>query len=300
MSYKSIGFSGLPGGSSFLTGGKVFFVDGTNGDNENTGLNPDQAFDTITYALTQCLDGRNDYILVLAASAAETYPLVLDITYLHLIGVGGIGGASPAIELDGAGNNVFTLNTTSRYTELANFTIYSAAANGMNIANTAYGMWIHHNQFGGSGIGALVDGISGTGLGWCLLEENRFGSSDPAFSLTGFGMQSANFVMCTIRRNSFLSCALNAIDIACVEVGPIYENYFFSAIASGLADGWAITLDGGAGVPGGPITNNWAAQTGDNTGNNPYRDTSTGAIATTLCGWGMNYSGQAVVAPATA
>ncbi len=282
--------------------GRVFYVDHINGDNANNGIDPGEAFQTITYALTQCVAGREDYIIVLehgAAGVEPAYPVVINIDRVHLIGRGR-NGPDQVIRIHGDGGTCF--DVTGRDVEIAGFGFDTtgAAAGGISASTDVFGAWIHHCHFAGSSLGqGLLYGIGRIGdqLPWWLIEDNVFSSPN------GVGITNSsllNNLVCTwIRRNIFTAPAGGAnpcIVGGGVEIGAIVDNYFFCPISDAGIVGWAITLGGALG--GGPITNNHAVQTGDGTGNNPYRDTSTGVLATCLHGWGMNYSGQAVIAPA--
>ena len=280
--------------------GRVFYVDHINGANTNSGIDPDEAFATITYALTQCVADREDYIIVLehgAAGAEPAYPVVININRVHLIGRGR-NGPDQVIRIHGDGNDVFSI--TGRDVEIAGFGFDTTGAAGDGIINAGalFGAWIHHCHFAGSSLGqGLVNGINGT-FPWALIEDCVF-SSPSGVGITGHCIMSA-IQSSIIRRNIFTGDAAGAnecIHIVNVEIGQIVDNYFYEPIGDAGVVGWAIFLEA-AGMEGGPIANNHATQTGDGTGNNPYRDTSTGVLATTSHGWGMNYSGQAVIAPA--
>ena len=71
--------------------GWVFYVDHINGANTNNGIDPGEAFATITFALTQCQNDRDDYIIVLehgASGVEPAYPVVINIDRVHVIGRG--------------------------------------------------------------------------------------------------------------------------------------------------------------------------------------------------------------------
>ena len=50
--------------------GDVYYVDGTNGSNSNDGLSRDMPVLTLTYALSLCTAGNEDYIIVLGYPSA--------------------------------------------------------------------------------------------------------------------------------------------------------------------------------------------------------------------------------------
>lgn len=280
--------------------GRVFFVSQSAGDNDNNGLSPDTPFETLTYALTQCEDWRNDYIYILNSTDGEPlYPVVVAVHAVHIIGVGVTGGA-PGMDttrMSGGGANCMTL--TAQRAEIAGLLFTSAAAYGI-VGASAYRSWVHHCGFGVGGW-PLDSGIRGApdALGHGLIEDNFFGEGFYGATQVVNGIID-NFTNTTIRRNVFRGLSGVGISINQVEVGAIYDNYFFGWIQDAIAAGWAISLLG-AGCQGGIIANNFAAQCGDATGQNPYRDTSTGNIATCLNAWAGNFTGNALsVGPAVA
>lgn len=269
--------------------GRVFFVNMA-GANTNNGIDPGTPFQTIEYAIGQCDDDRNDYIYVLDCWDADAYPITIDKSRIHIIGL-----AVPSMnlfpQLFGNGANIFELS--DNYVEIAGFGFVSIGAAGIisGAAVTPGFDWIHHCTFATAALSlqeCIEDG--GGQIGNTLIEDNFFGSNVTMYGLTG------QFVNCIIRRNVFRDNHIIAVNLGGVEIGAIYENYFYAKEADAPGVGWAITL--AAGANGGMIANNHAMQTGDGTGNNPYRDQSAGAIGALLNGWGMNYSGQAVTVPA--
>ena len=286
--------------------GVAYYVDHINGLNANDGRDPANPVQTITYALGLCTADRNDYIIVLehgAAGVEPVYPVPISVAKVHLIGLGR-DGPDPIIRMHGDGGAVFDI--TGRDVEIAGFGFDTVGAAAAGIVNPGdlFGAWIHHCHFAGSSLGqGLLAGIGiiGDSFPWALIEDNIF-SSPNGVGITG-NCIGGDIVAGIIRRNYFTAAAGGAspcITQTNVEIGAIVDNYFYCPISDAGIVGWAITLLG-AGMEGGPITNNHAMQTGDGTGLNPYRDTSTpGVIGTISHGWGMNYSGQAVIAPAAA
>ena len=269
--------------------GRVFFVK-IGGSDTNNGIDPGTPFLTIDHAIGQCDDDRNDYIYVLDCWDADAYPITIDKSRIHIIGV-----AVPSMnlfpQLQGGGADIFQLN--DNYVEIAGFGFVSIgeAAIISGAAIPSYG-WIHHCTFATAALSlenCIEQGASQ--IGNMLIEDNFFGSNITMYGLTG------QFVNCIIRRNVFRDNHIIALNLGGVEIGAIYENYFYAKEADTPGIGWAITL--AVNSNGGMIANNHAMQTGDGTGNNPYRDQSGNPASAMLNGWGMNYSGQAVIVPAT-
>lgn len=85
-------------GSAFgvpTTRGRVWFVDGTNGHNDNTGLDRDSAFAAIGTAISRATSGAGDVILVFPGTYAEN--LVVTKHDLQIVGVVLPGYARPDI-----------------------------------------------------------------------------------------------------------------------------------------------------------------------------------------------------------
>ena len=123
--------------------------------------------------------------------------------------------------------------------------------------------------------------------------DNNNNGLDPA---TAFHDVTEALTHCENWRNDYIY-VLDSTDgeRAYPVVVGVHAVHIIGISVPGPAQGMDITS-----FQGGMISNNHAMQTGDGTGSNPYRDTTTGGIGTCENGWGMNYSGQAVIAPATA
>ena len=290
----------LGGVSSYpVAFGRVYYVDHFTGDNVNLGTDPALPFETITYALTQCVAERNDYIFLLNVWANEpAFPVVIGLSRVHIIGID-LPTPWGWQTINGGGANIFSL--AAGYCEIAGISFTSLAADAINVTAAGVYGWIHNCNFASSSGLGLANGIvaAGGGLAHGLIEDCEFSNAVGA-PITVNGI-TGGLTNVTMRRNIFKACGGICINVNTnTEVGAIHDNYFLAPIADAEGVGWAITLGGPTAWEGGPIINNHAAQAGDGTGTNPYRDLSTGALATMTHGWGMNYMGQAVIAPAFA
>lgn len=96
INFKDLRANGVPvlGGGLLpqipAIGGKVLFVDGTNGADGNPGDSPDQALATIARAHTLCTSGRGDVIVVFPGTYAEN----VVITKNHVTLVSAFAGRS--------------------------------------------------------------------------------------------------------------------------------------------------------------------------------------------------------------
>jgi hypothetical protein len=287
--------------------GRVFFVRST-GDNDNNGVDPGTPLQTITYALTQCAAGRGDYIIVMDNTSANepAWPIVVDVTIVHIIGRWGAPYAEPSIRAVGAGNACFQLEAP--WIEIAGLEL-GAGDDATPIIQSPAGpgtigeWWIHHCTFGW----IIAQSFGSDGI-WvqnthdapqCVIEHCWFrGPQAATGGCTRDGIRIEGNATRSIFRNNLFWRLTGGIGIHCIQngsdIGAILDNGFFAPIADALAAGWAITMESGVGNA--LIAGNKASQTGDATGTNPYRDLSTGALATCLNGWVDNHAGNALSA----
>jgi hypothetical protein len=280
--------------------GRVFYVNHFTGANTNNGIDPGTPFNDITYALTQCVDGRNDYIIVEDCWNDEpAFPIVVNKTRVHIIGLGH-GAMMPVYypSITGGGVGAVFQLAGCHFSEIAGFDMLSAgqACIEMIAPLQASNMWIHDCTFGMSG--PAQDGIlalppaNNDDPNFGVIERCTFG-----WQLTRHGIWLSSPTKTTIRYNVFNSLAggiginLGTGAAGVGIVGDIIGNYFFAPIALALAAGWAITIMNGGAI----ISGNRASQAGDASGTNPYRDLSTGFAATCLNGWSDNFAGPALV-----
>jgi hypothetical protein len=289
--------------------GSTYFVDGLNGANTNDGMSADTPFLDITYALTQCTAGRNDYIFVIqypadgSAPAGETYPIAVDKHRVHII-----GGAFPHAEGDkyaflGATGDTAIFDIEAQWVELA----YMKLSGGTNHAAIEFndtpvnckGAAIHHNQFsektgtvGTARNGIWMEANNTLGGNWCFIAYNKFYPS-----ITGIAIRfDSNPAYPVIHHNLFTKVGGIAIRInSGGAYGEITDNRF--SLASDTT-GLAITFT--AGAVGWPwfVSGNEAHYGSAQMAQNPYRDI--GVIPGPLeNNWGLNYVGPVPTLPVT-
>ena len=274
------------------------------GNDANSGLEYEHPIATITEALSRCVAGRNDYILVhdYWRPTDETWPIVHNKLKAHIVGVAQRGLPYPAIHPE---DNVdaFQLSSSGQYGSIEYLTIGGGAA--------AAGI-----EFGASG---QVDGF--------IISENIFGHRWFGTPLNGIRQivtdtRGGNGIV--INRNHFLgdwqgkgSISGNAIDILCAALNvyqlQILENWFhgIDAVAINLTrDNGGEILDNRFTVPDGQtgeaitlraaslgtmVEGNRAMSGMLNAGYtyNPFRDLA----VNTYNHWGMNYRGNSVIEP---
>ena len=67
--------------------GSVFYVNSTEGSNDNPGDRREKPFETVTYALAQCTDEYNDVIYVTTSIQVEDQPIVVNKGAVQIIGL---------------------------------------------------------------------------------------------------------------------------------------------------------------------------------------------------------------------
>ncbi len=274
--------------------GHMFFVNGIDGvgDNANTGLTPTEPLLTITYALSLCANDHDDYIVVLDhwQPTGEVFPINVNKSKVHIIGVPGAGAQWPTIVPTGA---TAAFDASAAYIEIAHFALQAGATSGC-IESTVTGKWgilIRDCWFGVTGAGQ--DGFRGVApfdLPYLTITGCRFGAG-----LTRDGVRlDHNATRGKIglphgAGNLFDRVGGVGINLTgnCSEVGS-FNNIF--AMATDLAGG-AITYSAGCADC---IANGNSANFGEAVANNPYTD-GAGVSANQ---WLLNYHGNTMTLPA--
>lgn len=282
---KLIGFGALGLGSPM---GNTYYVDNgaTNTGDDNEGTDASYPLETIDGALAKCTDDNDDYIIVLDCWDADTYPISLDVSLCHVIGLS-MPNPWGWATLSGGGTDVFRF--AENYIELAGFNLVSVGADGIHMyANKGY-YWLHNLNFAvaAASIENAIEFDSTYGTN-SLIEECTFGAT--ASHVTGYGITGGAHQV-VIRNNVFMQCDTIAINItSSPNTGKIYGN-LIATIDD--VNGEAISL--AAGVSGFMVCENRAMNGMLSAGYtyNPYRDLA----ANTANHWGMNYRGNTVVEP---
>jgi hypothetical protein len=287
------------GGISTICGdqpgiGDVFYVDGTNGLDTNDGLTPSTPVLTITYALSLCTAGENDYIIVLGypGDAGEAvWPIPVNVSKVHIIGTPAQAAPSPFINATG-NFGCFTISASN--VEIAGLEFSCGVSAAEACIATSGGVWkghIHHNFFAWQD--AAVHGIylsNDTDSVDCPhwhIHDNRFGDK-----MTGHNIFIAyNSTRTIIEDNLFFGVASGAsgiyVDQAGANVGAILDNVFKVADAG---DGEAIEFV--AGTAGTVVSGNVALEGTVAMTQEPYRDLGSNH-------WGVNWKTNAVDLPKT-
>jgi len=266
----------------------VYYVDtAANGAlDANDGLTPATAFLTIDYAIGQCTGTNHDYIFVLGHdNGTETWPIVMDMDLVHLIGTPGVGRPVAGIRCP---DDVDAVDVTADRCEIAGFYIEtnSNAHTNRLIDCSGGGNWFHHNYLAWVWWG--YDGIyfDGAGCSNNLVENNYFGAH-------GFGHWHIVMTPVTnrivVRDNVFI---LNGYQTGnrCIEMDSnnrsvVKDNVF---MVPDLAAGEAIYSETNTNF----VTGNQVASGTIAMAFNPFRDLGAN-------NWGLNYASGAPVLPVT-
>jgi hypothetical protein len=287
--------------------GNIYYVNGGSDGpaNDNfSGLRPDLPKQTIQAAIDLCTSNNNDYVIVLNygsnGRAAETWPITVDKTLCHIIGVGTVGQKWPVVRVAApAGGDTANpaFSVTADRVEIANLEIGGGNTAGGIHPTDAAGVWgltVHDCFFGVTGDSTGQDGIrvpAGSAAPYLTVYGCRFGHF-----VTRDGIRfDANATRCMIGvpgqpQNYFHHLAGVAINLASAVTEPgIFNNWI--AIPANTA-GAAITF--AAGVLDAWVMGNVANFGDTDMGNNPYTD-GAGAGAND---WAFNYQGITLVQPA--
>ena len=271
--------------------GEAFYVDlaGNGGSDNNSGLSDTDPLLKIESALDLCTNGKHNYIFVMDYWDNDSFPITVDKTTVHIIGLGnarfGPLNMSWCAMASGAAAT-FELTAASHYCEIAGF---QPTANGsfpaILVSAGVAGAWIHHNSFGSQIV--TRDGILVTGdLSNSLVEDNIFGNYQSPLGRDG--IRAGSITGTIIKRNLFIRPVGIGLNLGGQPLA-ILDNRF--SLPSDDA-GKAITLTTtGCFIDGNSANFGYDAAMSAN----PYVD-STGGDANT---WGLNYRGGVSIYPAT-
>ena len=278
--------------------GNVFHVTGIDGtgNNANTGLSEDESWLTLTYALSQCVAGNHDVIIVhdYWQPTGETWPISVNKNNVYIVGADGAGTQLPIITPTG---DTAGLSIAADRVKIAKLCINGGASHGCiendpGAPTARWGLEIEDCWF--AVLGSAQDGIKNVAASdnvYLTVKRCRFG-----FAITRDGIRiEHNATRCMIGTpwgdgNIFdrvQGIGVNVVGNA-ADIG-IYNNMF--AIPANTA-GAAITLS--AGTAGSLIVGNKANFGDTDMGNNPYTD---GAGAGSNH-WAENYQGITLTQPA--
>lgn len=265
--------------------GKIFYVDGTVGSDNNPPDDPTKPLLKIATALSLCKAGRDDVIVVIDCWQQDTFPITIGVDRVHILGLDADNGKYPRMEPPGD-TAIFLIN--AEYFEIAGFSLGAGANKGcIEWAGSKGRGIIRKCWFGRTGSAKyglrVVAAIDPPEM---IIEDCLFGSgiTDDGISI------EHNMTRGIIQRNLFRVGAVGIHVDNTMALGEILDNRF---VCSADVDGRAITLD--ATCTDGVFIDRNSAHIGDTLmANNPYLDSA----AAGSNHWGVNYQGNTLVLPA--
>jgi len=276
---SSYGIPQVGAGAIPVTGGQVFWVKSTTGQNApGNGISPDNPFASIDYAIGRCTAGRADVILVMPGhveTISAAGGITFDVAGVIVWGLG-YGAARPTI-------NLGTVDTASISVTAANCVLYGCIIDGTGFdgidaivsvagqhftlqgnlivcgdsggqadvgvltgaTTTANGLRVIGNVFDGGGTTGPAAGVrlAGTPDLWAI-EDNVFWgtwSAAPINNLTGNVATRGS-----IRRNYIdqIHATGLGIDLDSACTGVIANNYLWTPNVDPVAGG--VTIDAGS------------------------------------------------------
>lgn len=268
--------------------GQVYYVSGAGqgAADTNDGRTPESAFLTIDYAIGQCTAAGDDYIFVIVHdNATETWPIVVDVANVHIIGNPSNPFAMPDIRIQ---DDVDGFDVTADDVEIAglNISTNSDAHTNRLIDCTGGGCWFHHNYMAWFWWG--YDGIyfAGAGCSNNLVEHNYLGAHGFSHWHVTVAPQANRIIVrdnvCILNGYQTGNCILK---FDCNNRGVVKDNTF---MVPDLANGEAVYTETNTNL----FTGNEAMSGNVAMTFNPYRDTGAN-------NWGINYANIAAVLPVT-
>lgn len=203
--------------------GNIFYVHGFNGNNAYSGLSPDDPFQTITYALAQCVNDHDDYIIILDCWQQDTYPIDVNKSRVHILGVDNWNGYLPRMAPPGD-TAIFNINNS--YIEIGHLCLAGGVGHGaIEVVNSLARSRIHDCQFGIPGAGQ--DGIvfdAAADATEMMIDHNTF--YGPGVIRDGIRIEAAA-TRASIRFNVFRQIAGVGINVLLeAHLNDILENKF--------------------------------------------------------------------------
>jgi len=278
--------------------GRVFYTHIWDGDDDNNGIDPGTPFKTITYALTQCVSGRNDYIIVLEGWNEAT-PIIVNKTKVHIIGMSCDG--MPLVAMTNTDDEeIFQISgDLGDYAEIAGFDL-GGGDNHAGIEPAAGGptadhVYIHHCNFGSEHCGDTPQhGIwlpAGAGArGWRIQKCKFMGVN----ANTGGKLTASGIVIAEGAHHEILDCLFELCVVPAISLfghGHHVINNDFQVPTDSAGGAITVQVGGGRNL----ISNNRAAYQEAEAGNIPYRDLCADEVTDS---WVANYQNEAIVDPA--
>lgn len=276
--------------------GKIFFVDGSAGDNNNDGLSPYAPKLTLTAGLALLTSGADDVLFVVnygaAGKAAEpSWPVTISKDRAHVIGLQSMANSKwPTIQ---ANDDNHALDITGQRVELANLEVGGGATKAAVHVGSAGGIWgayLHDLWFGVTGDTTGQDGVyvaAGEDAPYLCVDRCVFGSSITQYGVYINGNATRGWIGKDFG-NSFRLVPNIAVNVAGAAglFGVLNNNFALPSDTKGYAITMSATSSGAI-VDGNRAGYQIAAMT-----NCPFKDTGANH-------WLVNWQQGITVSPAT-
>lgn len=284
--------------------GAVYYVNGGSDgpvDDAFDGLTPSTPKRLLQAAIDLCTNENNDYVIVLNyggnARAAEAWPVEVNKTMIHIIGVGDIAAKWPLVSVnDVAGANTANpaLLVTADRVEIANLNVGGGNTAGAIHVGDGGGTWgcnIHDVFFGVEG--TSQDGIrvpAGVAAPYLTVTNCRF---DIGLIRDGIRMD-ANATRSRLGLPGAGNLFTNVPGVAINLQAGVTQPGIFDNVIGLPADVQGAGITFHASVLDALVNGNIAGHGEDGGANNPYLD----GAAADANGWLLNYQGNAATYPA--
>ena len=283
--------------------GNIYYVNGSSDGpvvDTNDGLTPATPKQLLQSGIDLCTNDNNDVVIVLNyggnARAVEAWPVEVNKSQIHIIGVGNVAQKWPLVSVDDVGGaetaNPALLITADRV-EVSNLNLgggNTAGAIHIGDGGGTWGTWIHDCFFGVEG--TSQDGVripAGVAGPYTTITECRF---DIGLIRDGIRFD-ANATRCRLGLPGHGN-VFNNIPGVCINLNAgVTEPGIFDNVMGIPANTAAAGITFAAGVLDAIVDGN-KANFGDTTmGNNPFAD----AAAAGANNWLLNYQGITAVMP---
>ena len=276
--------------------GDVWWVNNNAADDLGGGRYDDEPCQKIATAIGKAGAGTDDYIFVIDCWQQDTFPITVNKTKVHIIGLAGPMGQSQKMKPTGD-TAIFVTNADGQYSEIAGFSLSGGATHGCIELAQAVGFWLHHIDFGFDTVGGTPqDGVKfiGSNCQEARIEWCRFmGTGGDAMGyLTDHGIRGPNNILMDnlcIQNNTFLGLPGEAMHLEYAFGVQLLENVI--ALPSDT-EGKGITL--GVNCKGCVIDKNHANYGKTAMTANPYLDLA----AAGKNHWLVNYRAGVTILPA--
>jgi hypothetical protein len=257
--------------------GKVFFVDGSAGDNYNDGLSPYSPKLTLTAGVALLTSGADDVLFVVNYGAAgkdaePLWPIAISPDRCHILGLQSMVNSKwPTIQ---ANDDNHALDITGSRIEVANLEVGGGATKAAIHVGSGAGIWgayLHDLWFGFTGDTTCQDGVyvaAGEDAPYLTVDNCLFGSSITRYGVYVAGNATRGFIGLD-GGNMFRAVPNIGIYVTgAAGLGGVINNKF------GLVSdtqGYAISFTN-AGASGAIVSGNKAAYGITAMANNPFRD----------------------------